>query len=107
VTKKHPLLKRVLEVKDLTLDHITPKSRGGSNLPSNLVTACKPCNQRKADRTPEEAKMPLRTEIHDITNVGLDKLMLCKYVEHRPEWKPYLEMQEGFKEMFEELEMAA
>jgi len=105
VGKTHPQTNKKLEVKDLTLDHITPKSRGGSNLPSNLVTACKPCNQRKADRTPDEAKMPLRTEVHDIGNIGLDKLMLCKYVEHRPEWRPFLEMQQGFKEVLEELEM--
>lgn len=96
-----------LEVKDLTLDHIIPKSREGSNHPSNLVTACKPCNQRKGDRTPDEAKMPLRTEIHDITDIGIDKVLLCRYIESRPEWKFYLEMQEGYKEIIEELEKAA
>jgi 5-methylcytosine-specific restriction endonuclease McrA len=99
--KKHPTLGRILEVKDLTLDHITPKSRGGTGLPSNLVTACKPCNQRKADRNPEEAGMPLRTQIHDITQVGVDNIMLCKYVEHRPEWLPYLEAKEGFLDAYE------
>lgn len=105
--KKHPVLGRNLEVKDLTLDHITPKSRGGSGLPSNLVTACKPCNQRKADRTPDEAKMPLRTEIHDITKIGVDNIMLCKYVEHRPEWFPYLEAKEGFLEAYEQYKVMA
>lgn len=98
--------KRPLEVRDLTLDHIHPKSRGGSNLPSNLVTACKPCNQRKGNRTPDEAHMPLRTEIHDVTNIGLDKIMLCKYVEYHKEWLPYLEMQDGFKEILEDLGLA-
>lgn len=44
----------------LTIDHLTPVSRGGGNTWSNTVTACEPCNRRKADRTPSEARMPLR-----------------------------------------------
>jgi 5-methylcytosine-specific restriction endonuclease McrA len=44
----------------LTIDHVMPKSRGGSNIePLNLVSACGPCNRRKRDRTPEEARMQL------------------------------------------------
>lgn len=44
----------------LTIDHVMPKSRGGSNIePLNLVSACGPCNRRKRDRTPEEARMRL------------------------------------------------
>lgn len=42
-----------------TLDHVEPKSRGGSHDPDNLVTACGPCNSRKGARTPEEAGMRL------------------------------------------------
>lgn len=44
----------------LTIDHIMPKSRGGKNTWTNTVSACKPCNARKSDRTPEEAKMQLK-----------------------------------------------
>jgi len=47
------------ESKDLTRDHVHPRSRGGSNAWENSVTACKHCNSRKADRTPEEASMLL------------------------------------------------
>ena len=43
----------------LTIDHVLPKSRGGKNLWTNTVTSCGTCNKRKADRTPEEAKMHL------------------------------------------------
>lgn len=42
-----------------TIDHVVPRSRGGGNSWANLVACCRPCNQRKADRTPEEAGMTL------------------------------------------------
>ena len=45
--------------RDLSVDHINPKYHGGQDSWMNLVTACKPCNHRKANRTPEEARMPL------------------------------------------------
>jgi 5-methylcytosine-specific restriction endonuclease McrA len=45
--------------KDMTIDHVIPRSRGGGNTWSNLVTCCKKCNQKKRDRTPEEASMSL------------------------------------------------
>lgn len=40
-----------------TVDHIFPYSRGGKNSWGNLVTACRSCNGKKADRTPAEAGM--------------------------------------------------
>ena len=43
----------------LTLDHVVPRSRGGGNSWENLVACCLPCNNRKRDRTPEEARMKL------------------------------------------------
>jgi len=46
--------------KSLTLDHVIPKSRGGKNEWTNLVTSCFKCNLKKANRTPEEAKMQMR-----------------------------------------------
>lgn len=48
-----------LSYHELTLDHIFPKSRGGDTSWNNIVTCCKSCNQKKADRTPQEANMPL------------------------------------------------
>ena len=44
----------------LTLDHVLPRSRGGQTSWDNVVTACRPCNVRKGNRTPEEAMMVLR-----------------------------------------------
>lgn len=43
----------------LSRDHIIPTSRGGKDVWMNVVTACKPDNHRKADKTPEEAGMKL------------------------------------------------
>ena len=45
--------------KDLTVDHILPRSRGGHTAWENVVTACQRCNGRKGNRTPEEADMSL------------------------------------------------
>jgi 5-methylcytosine-specific restriction endonuclease McrA len=43
----------------LTIDHVIPRSRGGTTCWENVVTACGPCNRRKGDRTPDEAQMPV------------------------------------------------
>src|SRR5581483_5747057 len=43
----------------LTRDHVVPVSRGGGNGWENCVTACRDCNQKKDDRTPEEAGLKL------------------------------------------------
>jgi 5-methylcytosine-specific restriction endonuclease McrA len=48
--------------KKLTLDHVMPRSRGGSHTWDNVVAACESCNGRKSDRTPQEAGMPLRNK---------------------------------------------
>jgi len=45
---------------DLTFDHVVPRSAGGRTVWDNIVTACVPCNGRKANRTPREARMTLR-----------------------------------------------
>jgi hypothetical protein len=41
------------------LDHVIPRNRGGAHTWENLVTACKSCNHRKGNRTPEEAHLRL------------------------------------------------
>jgi 5-methylcytosine-specific restriction endonuclease McrA len=55
---------------ELTIDHVLPRSQGGVSAWDNCVLACIDCNKRKADRTPEQARMKLR------------KLPV------RPAWKP-------------------
>ncbi len=45
---------------ELTIDHVLPRSRGGTSTWENCLLACVACNKKKADKTPEEAKMPPR-----------------------------------------------
>lgn len=69
----------------LTLDHVIPRSKGGSNSWENLVTACKKCNGEKSDLTLEEYGKPIPKPQRP------HYLMLLKKVHHIPEeWKPYL-----------------
>ncbi len=49
-----------LPTSQLSLDHVTPRSRGGKSTWTNVVTACNPCNTRKGGRMPWEASMKLR-----------------------------------------------
>lgn len=44
---------------DLSRDHVTPISQGGKDVWTNVVAACKRCNNHKAGRTPEQAGMQL------------------------------------------------
>jgi 5-methylcytosine-specific restriction endonuclease McrA len=76
---------------ELTLDHILPRSRGGDNSPVNIVTACLTCNNRKSNRTPQEARMPLLTS-QTALRVKLERVVLCHYAEARAEWRKYLFM---------------
>ena len=44
----------------LTVEHVIPRSKGGSSAWDNIVTCCAPCNRRKGDRLPRQAEMHLR-----------------------------------------------
>lgn len=48
--------------KQLTLDHVIPRSKGGKHTWDNVVIACKRCNSYKSDRTPSQAGMSLLTQ---------------------------------------------
>lgn len=50
---------RTLPSAELTLDHVVPRSRAGETTWENLVACCHACNNRKGNRTPEEAGMRL------------------------------------------------
>jgi 5-methylcytosine-specific restriction endonuclease McrA len=71
----------------LTIDHIIPKSKGGDDSWENLVAACLPCNNKKGDRTPEEARMSLRIKAYTPNHIMFLKNTVSKIDEN---WKPYL-----------------
>ena len=70
---------------DMTIDHVIPRSRGGGNTWSNLVTCCKKCNQKKRDRTPEEANMNLLNKPRRPKNSVLRQIS-----DVQPIWNIYL-----------------
>jgi len=73
--------------KELTIDHIIPKSRGGDDSWENLVSCCKACNNKKGDKTPAEAGMKLLSKPYKPNYV----MFINKIVGgHHEEWKPYL-----------------
>ena len=47
------------ESRQLTIDHVLPRYRGGQHTWENVVSACIPCNRHKAGKTPQEAGMKL------------------------------------------------
>jgi 5-methylcytosine-specific restriction endonuclease McrA len=47
---------------ELTIDHVVPRSQGGTSTWDNCVLSCIDCNKRKANRTPQQAGMKLRKE---------------------------------------------
>lgn len=73
----------------LTLDHIIPRSQGGKNTWHNLCACCEPCNRRKANRTPEEADMPLMTIPRQLT-VHTSRGLLRSAGLAEPKWREYL-----------------
>lgn len=50
---------------EMTLDHVLPRSRRGKDIWENLVCACRTCNCKKSNQTPEEANMPLLSQPMD------------------------------------------
>lgn len=71
----------------LTVDHVMPASRGGSNDWTNVVAACKHCNNKKDNRTPEECGMKLRGKPSKPNRITFLKSM-SKEIDTK--WEPYL-----------------
>lgn len=68
---------RTLDRKDLNLDHVVPRDRGGPTTWENIVCSCIPCNTRKANRTPIEANLRLIRK------------------PKRPKWRPFVQVNFG------------
>lgn len=74
------------------LDHIVPRSRGGTHTWENVVASCRPCNARKEDRLLSECGMVLKRppiEPHATTS------LIASAGPIDPEWTPYLRHHKG------------
>jgi 5-methylcytosine-specific restriction endonuclease McrA len=78
------------EARDLTLDHVIPKSRGGPYSWENIVTCCKMCNRSKGDKTLAEADMVLLHKPKSLT-VHTSKFLLRRLgLDEDARWGKYL-----------------
>lgn len=79
--------------KDLTFDHVIPRSRAGSSRWENVVTCCGPDNNRKGNKTPREAGMRLLRAPFEPTPRQLDaaaKLLPWAKGELHQTWMDFL-----------------
>jgi 5-methylcytosine-specific restriction endonuclease McrA len=85
------------QTRDLTLDHVIPRHKGGYHVWENLVSACKVCNHRKAGRTPQEARMRLIRE--PFTPYVSSYYIVYPYLDSQTEWRKFIpgwERSDGF-----------
>jgi len=75
--------------RQLTLDHVNPRYRGGQHVWGNVVSACIPCNRRKAGKTPAEAGMNL-TRFPSPPRGGTFFYIPYHYLQTQYAWQKYL-----------------
>lgn len=75
--------------KQLTIDHVIPRYRGGQHTWENVVSACAVCNRSKAGRTPKEAGMKLFRQPGPPEGPDLSFVFDHHYT-IRKEWQKYL-----------------
>jgi 5-methylcytosine-specific restriction endonuclease McrA len=71
----------------LTVDHVIPRSRGGESVWENIVASCGPCNRRKGNRLPREARMHPK---HEPRPPGPTVFIQIASPRIPPVWEPYL-----------------
>jgi 5-methylcytosine-specific restriction endonuclease McrA len=76
-------------LRELNIDHVLPRSRGGDDSWENLVTACRICNLRKGWKTPEEANMRLARKPFRPKWSMTAQILLGQGNKYR-EWEPFL-----------------
>jgi 5-methylcytosine-specific restriction endonuclease McrA len=77
--------------RELNLEHVLPKSRGGKTDWTNIVTSCIPCNLRKADRLPEEAGMKLLLRPSKPKWRGSSSLVLKAPFQMKAAWQRFID----------------
>jgi len=77
------------ETRQLTLDHVIPRYKGGEHTWENVVSACISCNRRKAGKTPEQAGMRL---LHRPSppHGNISFYIPYHYLQTQSEWQKYL-----------------
>jgi len=76
-------------IAELTYDHVMPRAQGGKTTWTNIVTACEPCNRKKASRTPEQAGMKLLKQ--PVQPAAMPVLVITVSKESTPDaWRDYL-----------------
>ncbi|MGI9031599.1 MAG: HNH endonuclease [Ilumatobacteraceae bacterium] len=70
-----------------SIDHVLPRSRGGTHTWDNVAAACRPCNLAKRDRTPDEAGMRLARPCRAPRSSAWVVVSVARVPEA---WKPYL-----------------
>jgi hypothetical protein len=73
---------------DMDVDHVIPRSRGGESSWHNLVAACRACNLRKSNATPEEAGMTLLNKPYRPSWTAA--VELSTVTQYFSEWEPFL-----------------
>lgn len=73
----------------LTIDHVFPRNQGGEHCWENVVSACTPCNRRKAGRTPKQANMKLARQPRQPHN-NHPFFIPLNYLENLGVWQKYL-----------------
>ncbi|HNY42908.1 MAG TPA: HNH endonuclease [Bryobacteraceae bacterium] len=74
---------------ELTLDHVIPRSRAGETSWENLVACCHACNNRKGNRTPEEAGVKLLRQPHPF-NLHTSRHLMRLVGRADEQWRKYL-----------------
>jgi 5-methylcytosine-specific restriction endonuclease McrA len=74
--------------RDLTLDHVIPRSRAGKHTWENLVSACRQCNHRKGGRSLDEAHMRLLHQPY--RPVASSYYILHQYLDAYVEWRKFI-----------------
>ncbi|MFP5519583.1 MAG: HNH endonuclease [Bdellovibrionia bacterium] len=82
-------------LKQLTLDHVLPASQNGAKSWTNIVTACRGCNQKKANRTPQKANMTLLSEPRAPNWLPTLDLEIRASGQVPPGWDQYLRLKLG------------
>jgi 5-methylcytosine-specific restriction endonuclease McrA len=75
---------------ELTVDHVVPRHLGGTRRWENLVTACRFCNLRKANRTPRQANMRLLTQPARPRSAFRHLVWQLAAGRAHPSWAPFL-----------------